>query len=75
MQEIAKVIDIKIDKKGVFCVKITPPIDLLPYVAFENGKVVPSKPIPKKLQKKFERFCKDFEAINERHKQRFYTIR
>ena len=48
--------------------KIAPPMALMPYITFENGEVVPSKPIPWYLKPAFRRFCERIKRDKERKK-------
>ena len=54
--------------------QIAPPIVLLPYVDFKNGKVVPAKQIPQFLEKKFEQYCKDFEEAKRQQQQKIHLL-
>ena len=49
--------------------KMSAPIYLLPYIDFEDGKVVPAKPIPKIYQKSFHRYCKRIEQAEQRRQE------
>ena len=44
------------------------------YIDFEDGKVVPAKPIPKIYQKSFDKYCKKVEAANRRKQEMFDNI-
>lgn len=50
--------------------KISAPIYLLPYIDFEDGKVVPAKPIPKIYQISFRRYCKRIEQAEKKRQEK-----
>lgn len=54
--------------------KIAPPIYLMNYIDFKDGKVVPAKPIPKIYQKSFDRYCKRVEDAKKRKEEMFDSI-
>ena len=54
--------------------KIAPPIYLMSYIDFKDGKVVPAKPVPKIFQKGFNRYCKKVEAADKRREEMFNNI-
>lgn len=51
--------------------KITPPMALIPYIEFEDGKVVSTKPIPWYLKPAFKRYCKAIERKNSKKKMNY----
>ena len=53
--------------------KIVPPVELMEYISFEDGKVVATKELPQHLKAKFERFCKKIEKA-ERRRQRMRNL-
>lgn len=53
--------------------KIVPPIALMKYISFEDGKVVATKEIPKHLKAKYKRFCMKIEKA-ERRRQRMRNL-
>lgn len=55
--------------------KIAPPIYLMRYIEFKDGKVVPAKPLPFYLKPAFNRYCKRVEAAKKRRQAMFNMIK
>ena len=54
--------------------KIAPPVLLMPYITFENGKPVPKKPLPFFLKPAFKRYCNAVERADKRREKMFDDI-
>ena len=54
--------------------KIRPPFLLAGYITFKDDRVVAKKPIPKILQKSFDKYCEKVDNANSSHERMFDEI-